>query len=313
MRRPATWRQDLTLFLADQPIQAQTADVDLADDEAGQRHWKGLAALGLTTVLLLLCAVAARFVVEFRLRSVNEQLAHEIDRADRHAHEARVHAEISERHAQAAASPGGRGTRRRPARTGQLILRDVPLNAGREMPRSFVWRYLWHRARREIVVLYRPTPRFTGMALSPDGKLLATTDGTAGLELWDAASGDRIRDMEKVARQLASPTFSADGSPIIAEDRGGASASADGFSVWDVASGRRLARLSMDSGFFALSSTFLPENVLLGSGHHDKRGSPPRTRLWSLAGDPCASEISRPVRSLRRQGFRLGRSRVHHE
>jgi eukaryotic-like serine/threonine-protein kinase len=277
---------DLTLFLADQPIQARPPTLISRVTKLARRHWKGVAALGLTTVLLLLGAVAAALWSNSRLRAVNEQLEREIDRADRHAREARIHALTSERHARGAqlrlaaqALDAGQLER------AQRILRDVPLNSGGEMPRSFVWRYLWHRARREIVVLFGPTPRFTGMAVSPDGKLLATTDGTAGLELWDAASGDRIRDMEKVAGQLACPTFSKDGSLISADCRDTATGGADGFSVWDVTSGRRLARLSMDSGFFALSSTFLPGQVLLGSGHHKYGGPPPLTRLWSLAGD----------------------------
>ena len=35
-----------------------------------------------------------------------------------------------------------------------------------------------------------------GMALSPDGKLLATTSGDLGVELWDAVTGEHVRSFE---------------------------------------------------------------------------------------------------------------------
>ena len=167
------------------------------------------------------------------------------------------------------------------------------------MPRSFVWRYLWHRARREIVVLFGPTPRFTGMALSPRRQAPGHDRRQAGLR----ALGCRFRRSnsrhgESRPVRLASPTFSADGSLIAAEDRDADSApprrlfglgcrlgpSAGSICRWTRASSRSRA----------LSCR---RDVLLGSGHHDTFGSPPRTRLWSLAGDPSQPTLLGQYRS----------------
>jgi WD40 repeat protein/serine/threonine protein kinase len=165
----------------------------------------------------------------------------------------------------------------------QEVLRDIPpLNAGIEAPRSFVWRYLWRQARRDVEVLVGPTPHLIGMALSSDGKLLATSDETAGLQIRDAATGTVIRDVERVAGRIEGPVFSPDGLHVAAPERATNSESPDGFSIWDVASGRRLARLPVDRGF-ALACRFLPESGFLGLAARADIEPLSRDRLWSLA------------------------------
>ena len=176
------------------------------------------------------------------------------------------------------------------AERAQEILRDIPLNAGREAPRSFVWRYLWRRARREIIVLFGPTPRVTGMALSPDGALLVTSDGLADLKLWNVASGAWIRDLERGPGRNMRPTFSLDGSLVAAEDRDAGLSDRDGFAIWDVASGRRLVRLPLGKDFSALDCSFLPNRELLGSGFRNQPDNA-LTRLWNLADDPSRPRL----------------------
>ena len=125
-----------------------------------------------------------------------------------------------------------------------------------------------------------------GMALSPDGKRLATSDGTTGLQLWDVDSGAWIRDMQKTTGQISAPTFSAEGLLVASLELTADGASPDGFSIWEVASGRRLARLPMGRGFQSLSGAFLPGGLFIASGHSDKPAPPSLTRLWNLAAGP---------------------------
>jgi eukaryotic-like serine/threonine-protein kinase len=278
---------DLTLFLADQPIRARPPTLVSRVTKLAWRHWKAVAAAGLMTVVMLVGVIAAALWSNTRLRAVNVKLEREIDRADRNANEARIHAETSERHALGAQLRlAAQALDAAQPERAQQILRDIPLNSGREAPRSFVWRYLWGRARRQIVVLFGPSSRFLGMALSPDGKLLATGDGTTGLQLWDVESGAWIRGMQKTAGQMSTPIFSVEGSLVAAEERNADVASPDGFSIWEVASGRRLARLPMGRDFQVLSGSFLPGRVFAASAIANKPTPPPLTRLWDLAEDP---------------------------
>ena len=248
---------DLTLFLADQPIRARPPTLVSRVTKLARRHWKAVAAMGVMTVVMLIGGIAAALWSNARLRAVNERLESEIDRADRNASESQDHARDARDHARASERQAFGAQLRLAAEAldtaqperAQEILRDIPLNAGTEGPRSFAWRYLWRRARREIVVLFGPTPHFIGMALSPDGKVLATSDGTAGPRLWDVASGARIREMERIPGQIEGPVFSPDGSLVATAVRNTDVASPDGFSIWEVASGRRLARLSMGQDF----------------------------------------------------------------
>lgn len=278
---------DLTFFLADQPIRARPPTRVARMAKLARRHRKALAAAGLTVILMLVGVVAAALWSNSRLRAVNERLEREIERADRNAREAQVHAATSERHALGAQLRlAAQALEAAQPERAQRILRDIPLNSGREAPRSFVWRYLWGRARREIVVLFGPSPRFQGMALSPDGKRLATSDGTTGLQLWDVDSGAWIRDMQGTGGQLAAPTFSLEGSLVAAPERNADGTSSDGFSIWEVAAGRWLARLPMGHAFPVVSGSFLPGPVFVGSGHSDTPAPSLLTRVWDFAEEP---------------------------
>jgi eukaryotic-like serine/threonine-protein kinase len=279
---------DLARFLADQPIRARRPTWAGHGVKWAGRRWKGLAAAGAMTGLLLIGLVAAGWWSNVRLRAINERLEAEIDRADRNAREAVDHARKSERHALGAQLRlAAEALDDAQPERAQEILRDIPLNAGREAPRSFVWRYLWDRSRREVVVLAGPTPRLGGMALSRDGKLLATTDGSVGLRLRDAGSGESIRVMDAVPGRLESPAFSPDGALVAAPERGADRTSDDGFSIWEARSGHRLVRLPMGRGLDALLiGTFLPDGGFLGYGACLEGGPPPLARLWGLAGDP---------------------------
>jgi len=175
---------DLTRFLADQPIRARRPTWAGRGVKWARRNWKAVAAAGAMTAVMLIGLAGAGWWSNARLRAINQRLEAEIDRADQNAREARDQARKSERYALGAQLRlAAQALEAAQPERAQEILRDIARNAGNEAPRSFVWRYLWRQARRDVVVLVGPVPRFGGMALSPDGKLLATTDDIAGLQL----------------------------------------------------------------------------------------------------------------------------------
>jgi WD40 repeat protein len=283
---------DLARFLSGQPVRARPPTFAARAIKWARRHGKAVAAAGLIAAAVLVTLVAASLWSNARLRAINRRLEDAIARADRNARDARDHARTSERHALGAQLRlAAQALDAAQPERAQEILRDLPLNAGRDVPRSFLGRYLWRRARREVIVLVGPTPHFGGMALSPDGKLLATNDVTAGLQIRDAASGAWVRDMDRVPGKIGEPVFSPDGALVAAPVRAADAASPDGFSVWDVASGRRFARLPIDRGFESIACRFLPGGGFLGVGAGAETGPRALGQVWSLADDPTCPRL----------------------
>ena len=122
---------DLTLFLADQPIQARPPTLVSRLTKLAGRHKTAVASGALTTILVLVGIVGAALWSNSRLRAVNERLESEIDRADRNAREARIHALTSERHARGAQLRlAAQALDAAQPERAQQILGDIPLNAG---------------------------------------------------------------------------------------------------------------------------------------------------------------------------------------
>ena len=208
---------DLGRFLAGRPIEARPPTPIQRAIKWARRHAPAVAAAGLMMAVILITLVGAGLWSNARLRSVNQRLESEIQRADRHARDAQDQARTAERHALGAqirlaaqALDDGQFER------AQEVLRDIPLNAGTQAAHSFAWRYLWRQARHDVEMLVGPTPHFIGMGVSSDGKLLATSDRTAGLQIRDASTGTVIRDMERVAGRIEEPVFSPDGLRVAA-------------------------------------------------------------------------------------------------
>ncbi|WP_165234014.1 protein kinase domain-containing protein [Aquisphaera insulae] len=278
---------DLERFLADRPIRARPSTLAARAIRWSRRRWKAMAAAGLMATISLMGLVATSLWSNARLRSINGRLAAEIGRSDRLAREARDQARLSERHAtNAQIRLAAQAIEAGQAERAQEILRDIPLNGGHEVPASFAWRYLWLRARREVELLVGPTPQFGHMALSPDGKILATTDSTEGLVLRQAATGTPIRSLAPGTDPLGRPAFSPDGSFVAVVRTTAGTDEPDAISVWAVASGRLLARLPVPRGPEGSRCGFLPGGTLVGT-FFDLGGKPPAFSLaWDFVGDP---------------------------
>ncbi len=277
---------DLALFLADQPIRARPPTVAARAARWARRHWKAAAAAGLMVALSFIGVLAASLRSNALLRVVNQELQTEKDRADRHAREAWDQARLAERHAVGAQLRlAAQAIDSAQPERAQEILRDLPTDAGGDVRRSFVWRYLWRRARRDVVVLVGPMANFGEMTLSPDGKTLATTDPSEGLVLRDAGTGGRIHSLATGSSLLGKPAFSPDGSLVATDERTTDYDAPEGFSIWEVASGRRLARLPMGRES-RLLCYFPSGGTFLGLGHRDKSAPARLVRVWTLADGP---------------------------
>ena len=106
------------------------------------------------------------------------------------------------------------------------------------------------------------------LAFSPDGQLLATADNTNTVTLWDAATGNFMRQFRGHSRLVSHVAFSPDGRRL-------ASSSWDSTAiVWDTATGREVAVLQghMRS---VLCAVFSPDGRRLATSSEDQT-----VRLW---------------------------------
>jgi WD40 repeat protein/LysM repeat protein len=116
------------------------------------------------------------------------------------------------------------------------------------------------------------------LAWSPDGALIASGDADGLLIVWDATSGQKLRDwqvpVESWEGTIRSLAFSPDGSMLAAATVGGR------IYVWESQSGRELVRLSgHEDGATGLA--WSADGLLLLSGSMDGT-----VRLWSVANGP---------------------------
>jgi RNA polymerase sigma factor (sigma-70 family) len=82
-------------------------------------------------------------------------------------------------------------------------------------------------------------------ALSPDGKLLATTGCTEkAVRLWDSTTGKELRRVEGYQSVVAEVAFSPDDKLLASRSCGGVTDKDPGIRLWDVGTGKELRRLN---------------------------------------------------------------------
>jgi len=161
--------------------------------------------------------------------------------------------------------------------------------------RGFEWYYLWRRAMQEERSLLGHKGRITSVAVTADGKLLASASVDGTVKLWDA-SGLIRATLEVHAGPVNAVTFSADGKTL-------ASAGEDKMiRLWNVAPGKdyevmKKSRAALSGHQTAvLALAFARDGGTLASGGADKT-----IILWNAAKgekDREFKEHAGPVRAL---------------
>ena len=113
--------------------------------------------------------------------------------------------------------------------------------------------------------------RVLSVALSPDGKMVASAGDDKTVRLRDVASGKEIRQLEGHQYQVHCVAFSPDGKMVASggEDRT--------VRLWDVASGKEI-RQFLGFGDLVWSVSFSPDGKMLASAGFDRT-----VRLWDVA------------------------------
>ncbi len=136
---------------------------------------------------------------------------------------------------------------RRAIEAGDLPSALLTLEGQKEGLRGFEWPYLFRLGFMHLTKQWRSGIPVASVAVSPDGRLIATGHGRddgdrvevapAPVMLWDLATGERLVEFLVEDGPIFDLAFSPDGRSL-------ATASGDGRArLWDVATGRRLAEL----------------------------------------------------------------------
>jgi WD40 repeat protein len=75
------------------------------------------------------------------------------------------------------------------------------------------------------------------LAISPDGKIIASAGSPSTIQLWDALTGKRIRCLESSEPWIYSLAFLPDGKTLLSSGEGQA------ILFWDVATGKQIRRI----------------------------------------------------------------------
>jgi eukaryotic-like serine/threonine-protein kinase len=155
------------------------------------------------------------------------------------------------------------------ARVTELLEGQRP-QPGQQDLRGFGWYYRWRLCHSERLTLRGRGGGGLVVAISPDGKTLATGTSNGVIELWDAATGKLWATLKGHTRDVNMLAFSPDGEKL-------ASASDDSLvKLWDARTGKELAALRGHSDkVFCVA--FWPNSKTLVSGSSDGN-----VKLWKL-------------------------------
>lgn len=142
--------------------------------------------------------------------------------------------------------------------------------------------HLWDLDRQREIRQMKAPGRLETMALSPDGKIVATGNNQYGIHFWDAATGKVIRQLAvSGAEEVRALAFSPDGRTLASASRGVIDSTVR---LWEVATGgERLCLKQEEDSIRGLA--FLQEGrILAGAGYHT-------IYLWDLPSGQLRKEL----------------------
>jgi eukaryotic-like serine/threonine-protein kinase len=235
---------DLGRFLDDRPIRARRPSLLNRASKWTRRHRRLVAAAGATSLVLAFALASAVFQYTVWLRRHGAALENEVARANRNADLANRHRRLANRQLHAAQLRlASAAIEKGQLERAQDILHDEVINPGEDDPRDFAWHVLWERATRQIAPLYGHERDVTALAMSPDGRTLASGDKLGIVRLWDLRTDSAVCVLKGHALSISRLVFSPDGS-LLASAADADSHSHSEVFLWEAATGRELARIA---------------------------------------------------------------------
>jgi WD40 repeat protein/serine/threonine protein kinase len=170
-------------------------------------------------------------------------------------------------------------------RADQLLADCLPKPGGPDF-RGWEWNYLRRQCHKELLSIPGEFINMMDVAFSPDGRTIASANGSGGLlETWDASTGERllripVHDIAGTDRagSLCGMAFSPDGRTIAVA--AGEHFHSGEVTLWDRATGRHLKTLAGPCGFSA-TTAFSKDGRLLALASGETQGENGVT-VWDL-------------------------------
>ena len=162
----------------------------------------------------------------------------------------------------------------------QEILEGLRSRPGEADARGFEWNYLHRLCHRKLSTLFGHASPVYCMALSPNGKILASGDYDGTLILWDLPNWRQLSNERAHRTSIAGVAFSHDGSSVVSWTSG--ATSGDQAAFWDVKTGdKRLELPEIEGGIISIA--FAPGDselaMVVGKGGESKG----ELRFWDLS------------------------------
>jgi WD40 repeat protein len=182
---------------------------------------------------------------------------------------------------------------------------------GREELRrdDFAWRHAWREARRHLAFAWKHTKGIVGMAVSPDGRLLASSDQSGTLLIGDPRSETPPREFESATTGLHLLAFDPSGSTLLASGEGKVPGDQQTY-LLDAATARPRGRIGGLENRKVTSLAFLARGQTLAFATTKPDGSDPDLRLFDMTAYPSSPRLRLRVETaqspdLARQGDRI--------
>jgi len=217
---------------------------------------------------------------EKKAREDAEKAAEEERKAKEEASEARDRAVEEEKKARAALAESHATQAIAYTQRGEYRAAAETCVAGRAWADTLLLRMIqWHaeRGRGSPARSFQAhSQAITSVAVSPDGRLLASGGWDGTIKLWDVATGEETETMVlrqgELRRTVFSVAFAPDGKLLASSGRGGI------IKVWEVATGKEVRTINGHPPKIVGAVRFSPDGKLLASGAWDKT-----IKLWDVA------------------------------
>ena len=268
---------DVLRHLNHEPVEAAAPSVGYRCRKFLVRHRTAMAVTvtiaGLLvsgTVVSTMMAIRAT-VAQERERNAKEQTQLALERAtaaERNAKSQTALAQAGQRAARRSLYAAELSLARQSVKEGNidrgisLLKRQIPQDGESDL-RGFEWAYLWDQIHRHRSEMVGHTGDIDDIAISPNGRLLASASVDGTTRLWDLYRGDEVGRIDNAATRWATVHFSPDGKLLAtttAETNGGQE-----ILLWDVSARREVGRLGGHPGSIACVR-FAPDGKTLYAG-----------------------------------------------